>query len=276
METEDLEIEEEISSEEYHASTTRISKSGLDLIDISPLDYWHKYLNPKREPENVTPALLEGKAFHSITIEEAKFYSEFAVMGNYDRRTTVGKAGYAEFEKANAGKSLITLEQLDQVRYMRDAAHKHPFAKELLSGKIIVEKTLKWTNQESGAECKCRPDIINEELGCLVDLKSTDDARPKRFATSALKYRYHVQDPFYIEGANANGYDYKPFYFIAVEKKAPFKVAVYINPPDIKQLGIETYLRNLDTYMDCKLSGNWYGLPDESLTMEFPGYAFMK
>lgn len=272
-------IEDDIldTSDQYHASTQRISKSGLDLIDISPLDYWNKYLNPNPEPFKETPALVIGKAFHAYAIEPDVYYRDFAVMGDFDRRTNAGKAGYAEFSKRNAGKTFLTLDQHDTATKMGEAVRKHPFAMELLrKNDVTVEKTIKWENAETGALCKARPDIINNFLECVVDLKSTDDARPRRFATSALKYRYHVQDPFYCEGAKANDLPFKKFYFIAVEKKAPYKVAVYQNPPEIKELGTETYLRNLDTYMDCKLSGNWYGLPDEVLTMEFPGYAFMK
>ena len=44
----------------YHTNTSRISKSGLDLINRAPAHYFERYLNPKAPPQKETPALIIG------------------------------------------------------------------------------------------------------------------------------------------------------------------------------------------------------------------------
>jgi len=263
-----------MTSENYHKDVKRISKSGLDLIDKTPLDYWFKYLNPDRPVFKETPALIIGKAFHSATTEPEKYYSEFAVMGEFDRRTTAGKQGYADFVAANQGKTYLTIEQHETASKMAEAVRRHPLVSVLLE-EGEAEKTFEWENQETGAKCKCRPDWITKQYGgYILDFKSTEDARPDQFARSCINYRYDVQAPFYEEGVNAaTGMDIKKFLFIAVEKTAPYKIGIYDVPQDIKLLGQSKYLRNLDTYVDCVLSNEWPGLSEEPQQLTFPQWA---
>ena len=39
----------------YHTNTSRISKSGLDLINRAPAHYYERYLNPAANPQKETP-----------------------------------------------------------------------------------------------------------------------------------------------------------------------------------------------------------------------------
>jgi hypothetical protein len=54
----------------YHTDTTRISKSGLDLINRAPALYYERYLNPTAEPQKETPALIIGSAVHCAVLSQ--------------------------------------------------------------------------------------------------------------------------------------------------------------------------------------------------------------
>ncbi|NBO40554.1 MAG: hypothetical protein EBU92_03265, partial [Betaproteobacteria bacterium] len=59
----------------------------------------------------------------------------------------------------------------------------HAGACTLLDGDIAIENSMFWTDQETGIECRARPDIIRPD-GLIVDLKTTQDAGASAFAKS--------------------------------------------------------------------------------------------
>lgn len=88
-----------------------------------------------------------------------------------------------------------------------------------------------WTDPDTGIECKCRPDwLIKDLFGNIVgiaDVKTTEDASPDGFSKSIAKYGYDLQAAYYSDGVKAVIGKAIPFYFIAIEKKAPYAVSVY-------------------------------------------------
>lgn len=266
---------ETMTNEAYHADITRIGKSGLDLISRSPAHYWARYLDPNREREEPTPALILGTAVHSAILEPNDFEARYRTLPEINKRTTAGKAEFeALMEHAKANK-LVFLSQydLDKCRRMRDAVHKHPAA-QLLLAKGVAEQTLMWTDEETGAKCKARPDWLSEDTGYIVDVKTTEDASPVGFAKSVYNYRYHVQAPWYLDGhLNSIGHAAEGFAFIAVEKTPPYAVSVYYVTPDVYVLGKKTYLRDLKTYMECLRNNNWPGYSQDFQALQLPAWA---
>ena len=94
----------------YHTNTSRISKSGLDLINRAPAHYWERYLNPHASPQKETPALLIGSAVHCAVLEPEEFGKRYAVGPRVDRRTSKGKAEWEAFLIAAALKGLTCLD----------------------------------------------------------------------------------------------------------------------------------------------------------------------
>lgn len=264
-----------MNNKDYHADVSRISKSGLDLVAKSPLHYWSKYLDPNREPESPTPALIVGSAFHSIVLEPDKFNEEFAVAPNVDRRTSAGKQLWSDFSELNAGKTVLTSDQYDTIRRMRDAVMAQPAVEKLLSaGK--AEHTIHWDDDDTGVACKARPDFLSS-TGIVLDLKSTEDASHDSFARSCLNYRYHVQSAFYLDGLATSGNpSFDTFVFVAVEKSAPYAVSVFVAPAEFIDLGRDTYRNDLNKYKRATETGQWHGYPKEIQTIQLPAYAFKK
>jgi exodeoxyribonuclease VIII len=298
----------DMTNEDYHADTTRISKSGLDEIDKSPAHYWHKYLNPEREQED-KDYFRQGSAGHCAVFEPNDFDKRYTIAKTADEIGAIklkqeleelATAKGLQFKKAatkgqliellrgaghqvvlyedylaelNAsGKTILPAKEYDLVQRWRDAVHKHPAARTLLA-KGIPEKTFFFDDQATGAQCKVRTDWF-EENGFIVDLKTTVSAHRQEFGKSIVNYRYDVASAFYQDGFyTATGIKPSGFIIIAVEKTAPYNVAVYIMPDNAVERGRRLYAANLQTYMECKERGKWPGYSDTVEEITLPAWA---
>lgn len=263
---------ETINNEAYHADTARIGKSGLDLIARSPAHYYARYLDPNREREKQTPALLMGSAVHAAVLEPQKFAELFAVEPEVNRRTNAGRDSLVAFEAANNGKTIITNEMFQEAVKIKNAVRKHPAAAVLLESGV-AEVVLQWNNTEFGVGCKMKPDFMSS-TGFIVDLKTTDDAGPNDFGKSVVNFRYDVQSAWYVDGYKAVYGEYpRGFAFIAVEKKPPYAVAVYYVPNPVFEMGRRKYMRDLETYARCLHSNTWPAYSNEIIELTLPAWA---
>lgn len=270
-----MKIEDNLSIEQYHNHTRGVSKSDLDLIARSPAHYVAAKALGRKE----TPAMAIGSAFHAMTLEPETFDQEFAVLPEgLDRRTKAGKEAFARFEMESVGKRIIGANDLAVVRAMANSVHSHPLAGPLVTGGR-AEQSIFWESSiVEGVTSKCRPDYIKnlkDERYVIVDLKSTEDARPFAFERSAWSFRYHVQAAYYWDGCT-DGFGHAPdaFIFVVVEKAPPYAVAVYeASIDDMMNAGRDEYYANLKTFRQCELSGEWPAYPVEIQKLLLPKWA---
>jgi hypothetical protein len=277
------------SNEQYHADTSRVSKSGLDKIAKSPAHYHYHYLNTDRPQKEETPALRLGSAIHCAVLEPDAFARRYAFLNDAEIVAEIGGANPRATGKYKAWKAAVELENVDKVvlsaaeyqqcQAMRAAVWAHPMAAKLLSAPGPVEQTYLFTDAASGAACKIRPDKIariDEDI-YIVDLKSTEDASEREFGRSAFTYGYHKQGAFYLDGYHAATAG-KPeaFVLIAVEKTAPFNVGVYFLDDEAVALGRTQYGENCKTYAECTKTGHWPGYGHDVNNLKLPAYAFSK
>lgn len=258
----------ELTNQEYHAAAG-ISKSGLDLIHRSPRHYWQRYLSPDRAPSHPTPAMVIGTATHSAILEPVDFAATYIKAPQFDRRTKAGREQYAAFEEENPEKIGLAPDVYQDVILMREAVRQHPAASMLLQDGL-AEQSVFWRDPLTGVLCKIRPDWMPEGRPIIVDVKTTDDASPEGFAKSILNFRYHVQAAWYLDGWNyATREERAGFVFIAVEKKPPYAVAVYVLDAAAVAAGRDEYRANLDAYARCLATDEWpaYSPKIESLSL---------
>ena len=252
----------DLPADQYHSDRSAVSKSWLDRIDRSPA-HLRAYLDGHSED---TPALLLGRLVHTAVLEPDLLSDQFVTKPtDINRRTNAGKAEYAEWEKANAEKSIITDDQMTLATAMRDSVRQNKAARALLTTGD-AEQTVVWRNDDTGELCKARADWLRENV--IVDVKTTEDARPDAFSRSIANYRYDVQTSHYEEG-----FDLRQFVFIAVEKKPPYAVAVYAADDLIRHRGKQARDRNLRTYAECKASNTWPGYEEIIRTIHLPRWA---
>lgn len=259
---------------DYHADTSRIGKSGLDLIDRAPLIYWQKYLDPNRvRDDDQTPAMLLGSATHCAVFEPLEFAKRYVVPPKFDRRTNHGKLDAANFEAQFPNHTHLTPEQYESAMRMAEAVNKHPLVGQLLALGGVSEFRMDFTDPRTGALCKMKADRITPS-GIILDLKTTKDASPAEFAKSCANYRYHVQDAWYSDGFEAaTNVKCEAFIFVAVEAETGI-VKPYTLDLESRQLGREQYSLNLDTYLECKHTNIWPAYGDEISELRLPSWAF--
>ena len=293
-----------ISNADYHAGPG-VSNSMLNLLrDKSPmhLKALRDASNDNREP---TSAQRTGTAFHMLILEPHLFDEQYvmplvlpddALSTADDLKAALKEAGEKvsgtkaelierlkavrpdakiadelkqQYAVANAGRTIISLEERDQLFAMRDAVLAHPAAHALLTGeKYVTEHSVYANDPETGELRRVRPDLWRFD-GIVGDLKTTDDASPEGFARSIVKWGYDVQHPYYLDTINLalqHGAknrraptSAKAFVFVVVEKQAPHAVAVYTLDDAAVALGRAKYRASLDTYAECQRTGEWPG-----------------
>lgn len=179
----------------------------------------------------------------------------------------------AQWDKENEGRQILNPEQWKQIHAMRDAVMGHPAANALLTripGR--AEQSIYWHDPITGVLCRCRPDWWRDD-NLPIDLKTTEDASPEGFARSIAKFRYDVQAAFYLDGIElATGKRPQNFVFIAVEKKPPYAVGVYVLDAETLEIGRGLYREDLDTYAKCAKADTWPGYGDKIQTINLPGW----
>lgn len=205
----------------------------------------------------------------------------------------------AEWLKNNGHRKILSAEQFEQLRNMRDAIMAHPAASKLLSAPGEAELSAYWmqkvidpaTGEVIGEQlCRVRPDKWRKD-GILIDLKSCEDASEEEFARSIAKWSYHVQDDFYMHGVaealrQGGGFEDfaapRAFVFIAVEKTACVVdgqakgVAVYRLDDESRALGRMQWNGDLMRYTQCQNSGEWPGYAYGIRQIKLPAWQFQR
>ncbi|MDT9046472.1 MULTISPECIES: PD-(D/E)XK nuclease-like domain-containing protein [Enterobacteriaceae] len=186
-----------------------------------------------------------------------------------------------QYAASNAGRTIITIEERDQLYAMRDAVMAHPAANALLTGaKYVTEVSAYATDPDTGELRRVRPDLWRFD-GIVGDVKTTDDASPEGFARSIATWGYDVQHPYYLDTLNLalqqqvdcsvkHPTSARQFVFLVVEKKPPHAVAVYVLDAASVDLGRAKYRASLNTYAECKRTGVWPGYGDKVQTISLP------
>jgi exodeoxyribonuclease VIII len=262
-------IYENISNAEYHGGPG-LSASGLKLLAWSPAHY-------KYAPREETPAMREGTAIHSAVFEPERFAADYVAV-DMDKRTKAGKEAWSDLEQA--GKIVVTRKDYEKFMTIANVVQSHPLAGRLVSGGT-AERSVFWRQGVTLADggeteilCKCRPDYMKDLGGgyVVVDLKTTTDARPAKWARSAYwDYGYHIQAAHYANGLRwVLGERPREFFFIVVEKTPPYGVIIYRTTGLTLTRGYEDCDGLYETYAECLRADAWPNYPEAILDFDLP------
>lgn len=313
----------DISNDAYHGGEG-VSNSMLSVLrEKSPmhLKALRDVANDNRPAP--TPAQRIGTAFHMLVLEPELFDESYvlpmvlpedALSTIDDLKAALKEAGEKvsgtkpelierlkavrpdakiadelkqKYAISNAGRTIISIEERDQLYAMREAVMAHPAANKLLTGaKYVTEHSVYARDPQTGVTRRVRPDFWRFD-GIVGDLKTTEDASQEEFARSIAKWGYDVQHPYYLDtlnlaleqaakdtGAGAAEFDArtsrhptsaKAFVFVVVEKKFPHAVQAYVLDDESVAVGRAKYRKSLDTYAECVRTGIWPGYSDGSV-----------
>lgn len=249
-----------IENEAYHGSSELSRSTAWSLLTTCPAKVKHD----RENPSPATPALIIGDAFHTATLEPARFESEFAVkpkqLGGKGPSSAVYKEAFADMQAEEPHVKWLTESDYQMVCDMASSALDHPILKQYLAETDAVIEGTGYFECE-GAKCKVRPDLYLPGAGVVIDLKSTMDASARGFAKSVRQFGYAFQVAWYLEGLRLAGEKPTEFIFLAVEKKAPYLTAAYsINTSEIES-------QTNAMYKACRI---WAECTENNY---FPGYA---
>ncbi len=259
----------DMSNDDYHASAG-ISKTHLDTIwKHSPRHYWHRYVNPNREPEEKTPALINGSAIHTAALEWERFKRYYVETPTFNRRLKTEREAYNRFIEGHAGQIALGHADYEMAVNIRRAISRHPVASGLLSGGF-AEQSCFAIDPDTGELIKCQPDYISADFSYAVDLKTTNDASPTEFARSVANYRYPVQEAWYRRVIKAAvGVEPEKYVFIAVEKEEPYAIGIYTLTRSDVNIAAAAAQRDFDEIVKHRALDQWpdYGYQINELVL---------
>lgn len=249
--------------DEYR-SIDAVNFSTLKFMAESPLHYRDAVENQRK----ATSAQDVGTAEHCMILEPDQFPPRYVVWTGGRR---AGK-DWDAFEASNLDKTIIKQDEYALCVAMHDAVHAHPAAGPIFGSGGEAEKTITWTDPETGIACKARIDWL---CGSIVDLKTTKSANPRQFAASAARYRYHAQLAWYRWGVEcATGLAEWPCQIVAVESSRPHDVVVYTIDELTLGAGLDECRGLLRRVAECRASGKWPGRYEGETTLNLPNWAF--
>jgi exodeoxyribonuclease VIII len=257
-----------------------MSQSKLKEFKKSPKHYFAKYV--QKQTIETTDAMKFGNIFHTLLLEPLKFAERYILMPSLDKRTKE----YKEWEKNNIlnekdKEKIITFAEYNSAKQMVEALKPKKVIKELFNLGGLIEQDFFWVG--SGVECKMKLDMFIEPCeqvpnGAIFDYKSTNDALPDAFSNSIYKYGYYNQVAFYRNGIKTiyNTNDYPDFYFVAIEKEAPFESAIYEADDIIMDIGLNENKKLLKMYKECLESNHFYGYDETIKKISLPQWFINK
>ena len=211
-------------ADEYHAKAKEhLTSHQLGDFRKCPLLYRKRKQGLLAEENR--PAYLIGRAVHTLVLEgHERFDQEYVIGGPVNPKTGMpfgpNTKAFAEWA-ASHGKPVLTDAQFDLVLKIADGVRAHQIASELLS-EGIPEGVVR--AEYCGLPCQIRMDWFDPHRG-IADLKTCDDLT--WFEVDAKRHGYVHQVAFYRAVLRQVISLPMPVYFIAVEKKEPFRCGVW-------------------------------------------------
>lgn len=228
----------------------------------TPLDYHYRYLSGDYV-ESTTKSLEFGTKLDMALFEPDSFANAYQVLLGQKTTTKLGYIAEGEYNDI--------MKMVDVINSTKIAPDSNITVGQVLS-KANFQSALSWKCPRTGLQRKGKPDIVLPS-GDIMDLKSTDDASPDGFVKSIYNYGYHIQAADYLEGNMIQNNKSGAFYIIAIEKKPPFKCAIYKLSGDFIVLGYQDRDKLIDTLLECTKTNIWPGYTEGIMELNPPKWA---
>lgn len=208
---------------QYHADREYLSHSALEIFVRSPKLYKRWFDGSWVRSESA--AMVKGSAVHVGVLEPRKWPTDVMVCSGNTRSSKPYKTATEE----HGGIVLLQNEE-HAVRSMIDAVTNHEQARKILDGAISETS---WSYEIGGFPCKCRPDILREDIRLMADLKTAADPSEDAFVRQAAALGYHRQAAFYLAAFP----EIDKFLWIVVGSTEPFDCYCYVMDSESIEIG---------------------------------------
>lgn len=258
-----------LSNEQYHKDKEHVSSSSLKLlIEESPDVFYESFVlgNGKRSSDSMNLSTL----VHHGILEGEDFVNRYVVKPKFDMRKNDDRLACEKWVKANAGKVVVTEDELKVVQGTYRSVMKHPDAFALLKD-CIFERSGYYTDLETDIKCRIRYDAYDPRDKVLIDIKAVRSVKKTDFQYAIKDYRWDLSMAMYGQGIFA--IDDEPpeqYIFIAVEKTAPYRCAVYELGHRSLEAGRNDYFKALSILKECRASNTYPSIQSHYETLDLP------
>lgn len=241
-----------------------------------------------------TDALDFGKAFHSRLLEPDLFKTQFAVAqqccANTEKKKRCSKMGvmrcgdgewYCTTHAPDAPSQVEVLSPATSeiIEAMRRKVFAHP-AVALLRAGGSCECCIAWTDPKTGVKCKSRLDkyspvceLPDGQAGAMIlDLKSCRAADPHSLSNAMEEHGWARAAAMRCDGVEVLTGVRPDYTLIAIEKSAPYEVAVVTIGEQTRD-GARAEVRSLlDVWANCLKTGFYPGYSDDFIELDAPGW----
>jgi PDDEXK-like domain of unknown function (DUF3799) len=244
----------DISNESYHNDTNYLSSSVLKTILKSLDDYRVQYIEGHKKQFSNKDALNTGTLLHTAILEPHLYDNSFLVYPGMRRAGREYEEFVANIKPQDAGKPIMLLSHMHQIKNLLAAYNRHSVAKDLMK-KVMCEQTI--CGELFGVPIKTRFDAIDVEAGLVLDIKSTGYSGERdAFVETVKGLNYALSGALYC--AMAEQYYGKPFTFMyIVLSKMDLTCNVYKTSEATALRGLMDVKKACAKYLKAKESGIW-------------------
>lgn len=281
-----------MSNDEYHAHPAFSSSQLKDLLRSAA----HFYVNSitREVKKEATAAMDLGTLVHTLFLEPDAFESEYQLMpedaparptsaqinAKKPSDETIARiAWWQQFEENTAGKQIISLADYETAIAMAEKLRTLSMYSVMQNNPGMPEASIFFTDPIYGLQLRIRPDWHIPPCdafpnGLIIDLKTTDDARPHAFSNTCDKFCYDLSAAMYQEGFQEYYQtDEKPdFIFLVAERKAPFNVKQYKASDLFISCGEQRYKQSKSLLAESMLVNEWHGYSLALEEIHMPSY----
>lgn len=237
---------------ERYQKAPGISKSALDKIAVSPIDFdrWQR----GQAVTEQTDAMEYGTLLHEAVFEDRYHVHVKPEFYGPDDKPWNGNATLCkEWIASHNDRPVVSPAKYRDLRHAALYVRTHPLCLGLLAGGVAELSCF----VEAGLKGRMDYVIPGEEFYTVVDLKSTTDASTEAFAKTIASRRYHVQAAMYRRILKALGAPDVRFYFIALETGGLPKVNVRELNQRALDLGDDVLDADLEKLAECRANNRW-------------------
>ena len=268
---------EHMSNDEYHACP-EFSSSQLKDMNRSAA---HFYVNSitKEAKKEASSAMNFGTLVHTMFLEPHLFNDEFVIAPKFDKRTKDGKAEALAWEQANEGKMLVSEEDVENSTRMAENLRTLSIYKEMQNNYGMAEASFFFVDPIFDLPLRTRPDWHIAPCsafpnGLIIDLKTTDDARPMMFSRTCANFSYDLSASMYRESFQEyyKTEEKPPFIFLVAERNTPFNVKQYKASDLFLSVGDNRYYKAKEQLAESLLINEWDGYSKDLEDIYLPSY----
>lgn len=276
----------DIPERDYHTDLSAVARGDILSFRKSGKAFLARRGQEQDEDAELSDPMRIGRATHMLALEPQRFKETYVVMPDFVGYTKDGKESANSKEardkraswkaEQKPGSEFVTAEELTHLIGMCDALLLHPQAKEMFEGGIL-EKCGYYRDPITGLKCRIKPDCVSPSLNGLFDFKTARDVSYRKFGQACNDHRYDIQLVQYAAGAGIIlGAKLDILGWVAVEKRPPYEVAVWIMGPQTLERAERHCRKALDGIAEAVHTNKFEFRQKEAEILEFPQYCFFE